>query len=89
MFHSLFMLAIEANQVAGLRVMKLMLGGKRARREAELMVKEKVDAALQAGASLMAGASGDEIVERYRQHVKANARRLARGKRRRTGRRRR
>ena len=89
MFHSLFMLAIEANQVAGLRVMKLMLGGKRARREAELMVREKVDAALQAGASLMAGASGDEIVERYRQHVKANARRLARGKRRRTGKRRR
>jgi hypothetical protein len=89
MFHSLFMLAIEANQVVGLRVMKLMLGGKRARREAELMVKEKVDAALQAGASLMAGASGDEIVERYRQHVKANARRLARGKRRRTGKRRR
>jgi hypothetical protein len=89
MFHSLFMLAIEANQVVGLRVMKLMLGGKRARREAELMVKEKVDAALQAGASLMAGASGDEIVERYRQHVKANARRLARGKRRRTRKRRR
>jgi len=89
MFHSLFMLAIEANQVVGLRVMKLMLGGKRARREAELMVREKVDAALQAGASLMAGASGDEIVERYRQHVKANARRLARGKRRRTGKRRR
>ena len=89
MFHPLFMLAIEANQVVGLRVMKLMLGGKRARREAELMVKEKVDAALQAGASLMAGASGDEIVERYRQHVKANARRLARGKRRRTGKRRR
>ena len=89
MFHSLFMLAIEANQVVGLRVMKLLLGGKRARREAELMVREKVDAALQAGASLMAGASGDEIVERYRQHVKANARRLARGKRRRTGKRRR
>jgi hypothetical protein len=88
MFHSLFMLAIEANQVVGLRVMKLMLGGKRARREAELMVKEKVDAALQAGASLMTGASGEEIVERYRQHVKANARRLARGKRRRTRKRR-
>jgi hypothetical protein len=89
MFHSLFMLAIEANQVVGLRVMKLMLGGKRARREAELMVKEKVDAALQAGASLMTGASGEEIVERYRQHVKANARRLARGKRRRSRKRRR
>lgn len=85
MFHPLFMLAIEANHVIGLRVMKLMLGGKRARREAELMIKEKVDAALQTGASLMAGASGEEIVQRYRRRVKANAKRLAKTKRKRTG----
>ena len=71
------MLAVEANEVVALRMMKLMRGGKRARREAELMVSEKIDAAFEATASLMAGASGDEIVHRYRQHVAANAKRLA------------
>jgi len=76
MFHSLMMLAIDANRVVGLRVMKLMLGGRGARREAQLMVSEKIDAALKASASLMAGASGDEIVRQYRQRVAANAKRL-------------
>jgi hypothetical protein len=36
MFHSLMMFAIDANQVVGMRVMKLMLGGRGARREAQL-----------------------------------------------------
>jgi hypothetical protein len=36
MFRSLMMLAIDANHVIGLRVMKLMLGGRSARREAQL-----------------------------------------------------
>ena len=80
MFHSLMMLAIEANQVIGLRTMKLMRGGKRAVREAELMVSEKVDAALEATASLMSGASGDAIVRRYRRRVAANAKRLTSAK---------
>jgi hypothetical protein len=40
------------------------------------MVREKIDAAFEAVANLMAGASGDEIVYRYRQHVAANAKRL-------------
>ena len=78
MFHSLMMLAIDANYVVGLRVMKLMLGGRGARREAQLMVSEKIDAAFEASASLMAGASGDEIVRRYRRRVTANAKRLGR-----------
>jgi hypothetical protein len=77
MFHSLMMLAVEANRVVGLRMMKLMRGGKSARREAELMVSEKIDAAFKAGASLMAGASGNEIVRRYRRRVAANAKRLS------------
>ena len=76
MFHSLMILAIDANRVVGLRVMKLMLGGRGARREAQLMVSEKIDAAFKASASLMAGASGDEIVRQYRQRVAANAKRL-------------
>jgi hypothetical protein len=74
MVNSLMLLAVEANQVIAL--MKLMRGGRRARREAELMVSEKIHAAFEATASLMTGASGDEIVQRYRRHVAANAKRL-------------
>jgi hypothetical protein len=48
----------------------------KARREAELMVSEKIGAAFEATASLMAGTSGDEIVHRYRRHVAKNADRL-------------
>ena len=62
-------LAVEANGVIALRTMKLMRGGKSARREAELMVSEKIHAAVEAAASLMTGASGNQIVHRYRQHV--------------------
>jgi len=78
MFNSLMMLAVEANGVVALRMMKLMRGGRSARREAKLMVSEKMDAAFEAAARLMVGASGDEIVQRYRQHVAANAKRLGR-----------
>ena len=76
MFNSLMMLALEANGVVAQRMMKLIRGGRRARREAKLMVSEKIEAAFEATARLMAGASGDEIVHRYRQHVAANAKRL-------------
>jgi hypothetical protein len=78
MFNSLMMLAAEANGVVARRMMKLMLGGKRARREAELMVSEKIDAAFKATTSLMSGASGDEIVSQYRRRVAENAKRLGR-----------
>ena len=78
MFNSLMMLAVEANGVVALRMMKLMRGGKRARREVNLMVSEKIAAACEATARLMAGASGDEIVRRYRRHVAANSKRLGR-----------
>ena len=74
------MLAVESNRVIGLRTMKLMRGGKRAQREAELMVHEKIDAALDATARLLAGASGDAIVRRYRRRVAANAKRLTKPK---------
>jgi hypothetical protein len=77
MFNSLMMLALEANDVVALRTLKLMWGGTGALHEAELMVREKIDAALEATVSLMAGASGNEIVHRYRQHVAGNAKRLA------------
>ena len=78
MLTSLMMLAAEANGVVALRMMKLMRGGNDARREAERMVREKIDAALEATTSLMAGASGERIVHRYRKRVAANAKRLSR-----------
>jgi hypothetical protein len=74
---NLMMLALESNGVIALRMMKLMRGGRGARREARLMVSEKMRAAFEASTSLAAGASSDEIVHRYRQHVAANAKRLS------------
>jgi len=77
MFSSLMFLAAEANGVVALRIMKLMRGGRNARREANLMVSEKISAAFEATASLVVGASGIEIVHRYRRHVAKNAKRLS------------
>ena len=73
----MMMLAAEANGVVALRMMKLMRGGKGARSEADLMVREKIDAALDATGRLMAGASGETIVRGYRNRVAANAKRLS------------
>ena len=50
-----FMLAFDANRVIGLRIARLMLGGKRSQREAKLMVTEKMAAAVEAAGKLMAG----------------------------------
>jgi hypothetical protein len=80
MVNSLMLLAVEANRVIALRMMKLMWGGRSARREAKLMVSEKIHAAFEATASSMAGASADEIVQRYRRHVAKNAKRLGKPK---------
>jgi len=44
------------------------------------MVREKMLAAAKAGTSLLAGASGDKIVEQYRRKVAANAKRLSRNR---------
>jgi hypothetical protein len=77
MIPPLAMLAVESGAVVALRIIKLMLGGRDALYEAELMVSEKVSAAFEATASVMAGASGDDVIHRYRQHVAANAARLA------------
>jgi hypothetical protein len=77
MLSSLMMLAAEANGVIGLRMMKLMRGGSGARSEAQRMVREKIDAALEATTSLTAGASGEKIVRQYRKRVASNAKRLS------------
>ncbi len=76
-WYSLMMLGFEANSVIGLRLMKLAAGGDAARKEAELMVSEKMDAAMEAGTTLMSGGSLTRVVDRYRQHVAANQHRLS------------
>jgi len=71
------MLGLESNRVIGLRIAKLMRGGKAAQREAQRMVSEKVLAAAKAGTSLMAGASETRLLssieERWRQTPNGSA----------------
>jgi hypothetical protein len=79
--HNLYMLMLEANQVIALRLAKLARGGSEAIAESQLMVSEKAEAALQAGAILASGGSVSRVVSRYRKHVASNAKRLSRPKR--------
>ncbi len=75
--YSTMMLGLESAAVIGLRMLKVTQGGSDAVDEMHLMVSEKLDAARESGASLMAGASAEMVIDRYRQHVAANALRLA------------
>jgi hypothetical protein len=73
----LTLLAIESSSVIAMRATKLMAGDVAAMQEAGLMISENVDAAFEATASLIPGASGDQIINRYRRHhVVVNANRL-------------
>jgi hypothetical protein len=76
-FLAIVLLGLEANRVINLRVMKIAKGGEDARNEAFLMVDEKVLAAREACASLFAGQGPEVVINRYREHVAANAIRLA------------
>jgi hypothetical protein len=76
-FFSTVSLAFESGNVIGLRMMKMMSGGRGSHDEAQLMVTEKLSAMLEASASLMGGATAGSVVERYREHVAANAKRLS------------
>jgi len=71
------MLAFEACEVIRLRLTKFASADDDAEHEARLMVSEKVSAAFEAGASLMNGASAATVIDRYREHVAANAKRLS------------
>lgn len=77
-FFSTVSLAFESGNVIGLRMMKMMSGGSGSHDEARLMVTEKLSAMFEASASLMSGATASSVVERYREHVAANAERLSR-----------
>ncbi|MDN3278425.1 hypothetical protein QWJ07_29475 [Frankia sp. RB7] len=71
------MLAVEASEVVRLRCEKLSHADEAAGQEAVLMVSEKVAAAFEAFASLLSGATPAAVVQRYREHVAANAKRLS------------
>jgi hypothetical protein len=73
------MLALEANGVIGLRLIKIALGGVDAAYEVNLMVQEKVDAAHEALATLAGGGSVETVLTGYRRRVAFNAERLAPG----------
>jgi hypothetical protein len=72
------LLCAEAQEVMGLRLMKLAGGGVHAEREARRMVAEKSVAFTDAVVSLATGASIDKVVRRYRKIVRANKTRLTR-----------
>ena len=74
----LTMLPMESQQVICLRTIKLARGGKRAHKEARLMVAEKVAATMQESGRLLMGARPSSVVKRVRKKVRANARRLSR-----------
>jgi len=76
-FYSTVFLAFQSGNVIGLRMMKMKSGGSSSHDEAHLMVVEKVQAMFEAGASLMAGGTASSVVDRYRELVAANARRLS------------
>ena len=75
----LTMLGVEAQLVIGQRMALFMLGGPKARREARLMVTEKVKAAGEAAATIALGGTPRKVVRGYRRKVQANNRRLGSG----------
>jgi hypothetical protein len=71
------MLAVEASEVVRLRLEKFAHRDDDCEREAMLMVTEKIFAAIEASASWLSGAAPGAIVDRYRERVAANAKRLS------------
>ena len=77
------MLAIEAQQVIALRLVKMAMGGPNVHQEAALMVSEKVETMAEGGHMMVAAALGgkhdlgaDKVIRLYRRKVRANRRRL-------------
>ena len=73
---SALMLAMESNNVVGLRLLKLAGGGSDAYAEASLMVREKMAAAFEAQEAIWSGGTTNSVIDRYREHVAANVKRL-------------
>ncbi|WP_336489608.1 hypothetical protein [Methylobacterium nigriterrae] len=75
-FFSAMMLAVEAQRVIELRLVRIAWGGAKAQAEMQSMVSEKLDAAAEAARILMTGGSHEVVISRYREHVAANTKRL-------------
>lgn len=72
------MLALESCDVVRMRLDKLAhADGEEAEQEAVLMVGEKIAAAYEAISGWLAGATPAAIINRYREYVAANAKRLS------------
>ena len=74
---TVLLLALESSEVIGLRVAKLAGGGVDAQHGAHLIVSEKVDAVFDVSARLMSGATAINVINRFREQVAANVRRLS------------
>jgi Mg-chelatase subunit ChlD len=70
------LLALEASDVMRLRMTRIAFGGGEAFSEVHLMMTEKIGAAVEALSSMMFGGTPLSVIERYREHVAANACRL-------------
>ena len=75
-FFSSMMLAIEAQRVVELRLVRLAWGGSEGLAEAQSMVIEKMHAAAEAMMTLMLGGSPEAVIARYREYVAFNTKRL-------------
>lgn len=71
------MLALESCDVMRMRLEKLAQADGEAEQEAVLMIGEKFAAAYEAMSGWFAGATPTAIINRYRQYVAANAKRLS------------
>ncbi|MFE1602918.1 hypothetical protein [Methylobacterium sp. ID0610] len=71
------LLSVEAQGVIAQRLVKLAAWDVAAVAEAHQMVSEKVLAGIEASGTLLAGGSLGAVLVRYREHVAANAARLA------------
>jgi hypothetical protein len=71
------MLAYESGNVIALRLAKCSAGDGKAVEECGLMVSEKVRAAFEAGMMVMAGGSASAVIDRYREYVASNVKRLS------------
>lgn len=84
---SLWQLGAEANAVIMLRMARFAMGGASARKEAQLMVAEKVQAAAELQMRAMTGALGAtplsrtrKTISHYQRKVSANKKRLSKVK---------
>jgi hypothetical protein len=75
-FLSILMLAFKAPKVIELRLIRIAWGGAESPAEMQSMLSETFHAAMEATDTLMMGGSLATVIERYREHVAANTKRL-------------